>query len=135
MNMAVELATCIQWQSKCHRTRHGTQSLQTYYNILEGNSDTECLRSELTAITRRIERKLKQKVIKVDVCEQRRGGFETKRHEKSCGRSLLLSLFIASSIQQGGASEPGVQPGQAGASAKRVGGWGWGSGRVGKGWG
>lgn len=34
--------------------------------------------------------------------------------EKSCGRSLLLSLFIASSIQQGGASEPGVQPGQAG---------------------
>lgn len=34
--------------------------------------------------------------------------------ERSCGRSLLLSLFIASSIQQGGASEPGVQPGQAG---------------------
>lgn len=34
--------------------------------------------------------------------------------ERSCGRSLLLSLFIASSIQQGGASEPGVQPGQVG---------------------
>lgn len=43
--------------------------------------------------------------------------------ERSCGRSLLLSLFIASSIQQGGASEPGVQPGQAGggASAKQGG--------------
>lgn len=27
---------------------------------------------------------------------------------------LLLSLFSASSIQQGGAREPGVQPGQAG---------------------
>lgn len=39
--------------------------------------------------------------------------------EKSFRRLLLLSLFIASSIQQGGASEPGVQPGQAGASAKR----------------
>lgn len=49
--------------------------------------------------------------------------------EKSCGRSLLLSLFIASSIQQGGASEPGVQPGQAGASAKRGGGGGGGGGR------
>lgn len=49
--------------------------------------------------------------------------------EKSCGRSLLLSLFIASSIQQGVASEPGVQPGQAGASAKRGGG----SGGVGEG--
>lgn len=37
----------------------------------------------------------------------------------------MLSLFIASSIQQGGASEPGVQPGQARASAKRRGvGWG-----------
>lgn len=37
-------------------TRHGTQSLRTYYNILEGNSDTECLRSELTAITGRKEK-------------------------------------------------------------------------------
>lgn len=54
--------------------------------------------------------------------------------EKSCGRSLLLSLFIASSIQQGGASEPGVQPGQAGASAKRGGvGLGGGSGGAGRG--
>lgn len=33
--------------------------------------------------------------------------------ERSCGRSLLLSLFSASSIQQGGAREPGVQPVQA----------------------
>lgn len=46
--------------------------------------------------------------------------------ERSCGRSLLLSLFIASSIQQGGTSEPGVQPGQTwgaegGASAKQGG--------------
>lgn len=41
--------------------------------------------------------------------------------KKSCVRLLLLSLSIVSSIQQGGASEPGVQPGQAGASAKHVG--------------
>lgn len=50
----------------------------------------------------------------------------------------MLSLSIASSIQQGGASEPGVQPGQAGVSAKHGGaGLGWagrggaGRGRVG----
>ena len=36
-----------------------------------------------------------------------------RRHRKSYRRSRLLSLFIASSIQQGGASEPVVQPGQA----------------------
>lgn len=41
--------------------------------------------------------------------------------KKSCGRLRLLKLSIASSIQQGGASEPGAQPGQAGASAKHGG--------------
>lgn len=41
--------------------------------------------------------------------------------KKSCRRLLLLSLSIASSIQQGGASEPGAQPGQTGASAKHGG--------------
>lgn len=57
---------------------------------------------------------------------------ETKRYGEKLRRiAFLLSLFIASSIQQGGASEPGVQPGHAGASAKRGGGWG-GSGGVGK---
>lgn len=41
--------------------------------------------------------------------------------KKSCQRLLLLSLSIVSSIQQGGAREPGAQPGQAGASAKHGG--------------
>lgn len=46
--------------------------------------------------------------------------------KKSCGRLLLLSLSIVSSIQQGGASEPGVQPGQAGGLCKAW--WGGGGG-------
>lgn len=56
------------------------------------------------------------KAIKVQVVS--RDGFETKR-QNSCGTSLLLSLFIASSIQLSGAREPGEQPGQAEASVKR----------------
>lgn len=56
------------------------------------------------------------------------------KKKERCRRSLLLSLFIASSIQQGGASEPGVQPVQAGWGLCEVGvrvgvrgGWGrWG---------
>lgn len=50
---------------------------------------------------------------------------ELRDTKKSCGRLLLLSLSIVSSIQQGGASEPGEQPGQAGASAKHGGVEGW----------
>lgn len=48
----------------------------------------------------------------------------TKRHREKLRRLLLLSLFIASSIQQGGASEPGVQPGQAGGLCEAGGGVG-----------
>lgn len=55
-----------------------------------------------------------------------------EQKKKSCRRSLLLSLLIASSIQQGGASEPGVQPVQAGWGLCEAGGRaGGGQGKVG----
>lgn len=50
MNMAVQLATCIQDQMSQDNT-WDTESTNILPQILGGNSDTECLRSELTAIT------------------------------------------------------------------------------------
>lgn len=118
MNMVEELVTGIQDQMSQDKTGD-TKSTNILPHRLVGNSASECLRSESTAITGRKEKKPTVKRQQCRVGSREEVAFKLRDTEIICSRLLLLSLFNASSIQQGGASEPEVQPGQAGASAKR----------------
>ncbi len=88
VNMAVELATSIQDQISQDKTRD-TESTNILPQMLEGNSDSECLRSELTAVTGRKNKKQKPKLKKMQGCEQRRGCFETRRYREKLWKIAL----------------------------------------------
>lgn len=79
------------------------------------------MRSESAAITGNTKKTINQSHGNPGVGSREGLALKLRDMKKSCRRLLLLSLSIASSIQQGGASEPGAQPGQTGASAKHGG--------------